>query len=145
MKQKIFIALALSLSALFAASCSSSGQNKSHEDQSELRKKMEKTAQQYLSQARSQLAQKQLEVAKATIGDMRKKCYQAITARKEGILLMDSIDLEMARQELVRTDSLLHAGEPQLSQSDFDEACRKVEFYERKLRHDIAAQNKEQK
>lgn len=145
MKQKIFIALALSLSALFAASCSSSGQNKSHEDQSELRKKMEKTAQQYLSQARSQLAQKQLEAAKATIGDMRKKCYQAITARKEGILLMDSIDLEMARQELVRTDSLLHAGEPQLSQSDFDEACRKVEFYERKLRHDIAAQNKEQK
>lgn len=145
MKQKMFIALALSLSALFAASCSSSGQNKSHEDQSELRKKMEKTAQQYLSQARSQLAQKQLEAAKATIGDMRKKCYQAITARKEGILLMDSIDLEMARQELVRTDSLLHAGEPQLSQSDFDEACRKVEFYERKLRHDIAAQNKEQK
>ncbi len=145
MKQKIFIALALSLSALFAASCSSSGQNKSHEDQSELRKKMEKTAQQYLSQARSQLAHKQLEAAKATIGDMRKKCYQAITARKEGILLMDSIDLEMARQELVRTDSLLHAGEPQLSQSDFDEACRKVEFYERKLRHDIAAQNKEQK
>ena len=141
----MFIALALSLSALFAASCSSSGQNKSHEDQSELRKKMEKTAQQYLSQARSQLAQKQLEAAKATIGDMRKKCYQAITARKEGILLMDSIDLEMARQELVRTDSLLHAGEPQLSQSDFDEACRKVEFYERKLRHDIAAQNKEQK
>lgn len=103
MKQKIFIALALSLSALFAASCSSSGQNKSHEDQSELRKKMEKTAQQYLSQARSKLAQKQLEAAKATIGDMRKKCYQAITARKEGILLMDSIDLEMARQELVRT------------------------------------------
>lgn len=145
MKQKMFIALALSLSALFAASCSSSGQNKSQEDQSELRKKMEKTAQQYLSQARSQLAQKQLEAAKATIGDMRKKCYQAITARKEGILLMDSIDLEMARQELVRTDSLLHAGEPQLSQSDFDEACRKVEFYERKLRHDIAAQNKEQK
>lgn len=145
MKQKMFIALALSLSALFAASCSSSGQNKPHEDQSELRKKMEKTAQQYLSQARSQLAQKQLEAAKATIGDMRKKCYQAITARKEGILLMDSIDLEMARQELVRTDSLLHAGEPQLSQSDFDEACRKVEFYERKLRHDIAAQNKEQK
>ena len=145
MKQKMFIALALSLSALFAASCSSSGQNKSHEDQSELRKKMEKTAQQYLSQARSQLAQKQLEAAKATIGDMRKKCYQAITARKEGILLMDSIDLEMARQELVRTDRLLHAGEPQLSQSDFDEACRKVEFYERKLRHDIAAQNKEQK
>ena len=145
MKQKMFIALALSLSALFAASCSSSGQNKSHEDQSELRKKMEKTAQQYLSQARSQLAQKQLEAAKATIGDMRKKCYQAITARKEGILLMDSIDLEVARQELVRTDSLLHAGEPQLSQSDFDEACRKVEFYERKLRHDIAAQNKEQK
>lgn len=145
MKQKIFIALALSLSALFAASCSSSGQNKSQEDQSELRKKMEKTAQQYLSQARSQLAQKQLEAAKATIGDMRKKCCQAITARKEGILLMDSIDLEMARQELVRTDSLLHAGEPQLSQSDFDEACRKVEFYERKLRHDIAAQNKEQK
>lgn len=145
MKQKMFIALALSLSALFAASCSSSGQNKSQEDQSELRKKMEKTAQQYLSQARSKLAQKQLEAAKATIGDMRKKCYQAITARKEGILLMDSIDLEMARQELVRTDSLLHAGEPQLSQSDFDEACRKVEFYERKLRHDIAAQNKEQK
>lgn len=145
MKQKIFIALAFSLSAFWTASCSSSGHNKPHEDQSELRKGMEKTAQQYLSQARSQLAQKHLEAAKATIGDMRKKCYQAITARKEGILLMDSIDLEMARQELVRTDSLLHAGEPQLSQGDFDEACRKVEFYERKLRHDIAEQNKEQK
>ena len=89
-----------------------------------------------LNTARRQLAQSQCTQAKATIEQMRKDCYLALDARKAGILLMDSVDLQMARNELEQVDSLLRAKVDSISQTDFDEACRKVQFYERKIQFD---------
>ena len=74
---------------------------------------------------------------------MRKDCYLAIDARKEGLLLMDSIDLCLARQELATVDSLMCAGNKSVSQDNFDEACRKVQFYERKIHFDKKRQREE--
>ena len=71
---------------------------------------------------------------------MRKDCYLALDARGEGILLMDSIDLQQARVDLALTDSLLRVGCDTVEQADFDEACRKVQFYERKIQHDRSRQ-----
>ena len=107
---------------------------------SENRSRMEKEAQQRLAKARSLLSGGSCAQAKAVVEQMRKDCYLALDARKEGILLMDSIDLQLARVELARTDSLLRAGCDTLEQADFDEACRKVQFYERKIQHDRSRQ-----
>ena len=49
---------------------------------------------------------------------------------------MDSVELEEAREELAHTDSLLRT--QSVGNADMlDEACKKVEFYGRKLKHDI--------
>ena len=132
---------------LFAALCLCSACSlfKTKEDPkteaySENRSRMEKEAQQRLAKARSLLSGGNCVQAKAVVEQMRKDCYLALDARKEGILLMDSIDLQLARVELARTDSLLRAGCDTLEQADFDEACRKVQFYERKIQHDRSRQ-----
>ena len=106
---------------------------------------MEAEAQQRLGVARQQLADKECSLAKQTVENMRKDCYLAIDARKEGLLLMDSIDLCLARQDLAHIDSLICAGDKTVSQDDFDESCRKVQFYERKIQFDKKKQREQQK
>lgn len=110
--------------------------NNEREAYSERRCQMEDAAQGMLAAARAQLAAARCDSARTLIEQMRKQCYLALTARRQGILLMDSIDMAEARAELVRVDSAIHAGCDTLGQADFDDACRKVEFYERKLKHD---------
>lgn len=117
-------------------SCSFFSSKSEKPDYSENRARMEVEAQQMLSTARAQLAGSQCSQAKATIEQMRKDCYLALDARKAGILLMDSVDLQLARNELALVDSLLRAKTDSVSQADFDEACRKVQFYERKIQYD---------
>lgn len=97
---------------------------------------METEAQRRLDVARQQVADSAYTEAKQTVENMRKDCYLAIDARKEGVLLMDSIDLNLSRQELAHVDSLMCAGNKTVTQDDFDEACRKVQFYERKIQYD---------
>ena len=101
---------------------------------------MEKEAQVRLAQARSLLAAGRQGEAKVVVEQLRKDCYLALDARVEGILLMDSIDLQQARVDLALTDSLLRVGCDTVEQADFDEACRKVQFYERKIQHDRSRQ-----
>ena len=93
-----------------------------------------------LSEARTLCQAGRYDAARDTIQSLRRTCPLAIEARKQAILLMDSIDLQLARVELARTDSLLRAGCDTLEQADFDEACRKVQFYERKIQHDRSRQ-----
>ncbi len=131
---KHIVAVAIMLAALTSCSFFSSKEKKP--DYSENRARMEAEAQRMLNTARRQLAQSQCTQAKATIEQMRKDCYLALDARKAGILLMDSVDLQMARNELEQVDSLLRAKVDSISQTDFDEACRKVQFYERKIQFD---------
>lgn len=125
--------------------CSAGGGTKNNvntEDRSEARNKMETEAQARLSMARAKLAQMQCAEAKAIVIKMRKDCYLALSARKEGILLMDSIDIQQAKLELSKADSLMQKQHSIATSDDFDEACRKVQFYERKLQYDSRSTNK---
>ncbi len=105
------------------------------------RKAMEQEAQKRLDLARKQLAQNQLQEAKATIKKMRKDCYLALTARKKGILLMDSVDLKIAQNELMKQDSIMLKN-PDKGKESFKNACQKVQFLERKLQYDKRTENK---
>lgn len=122
---------ALTLLALLSG-CSQKGDKT--KDYSENRQRMEAQAQTMLSNARRELAAGRPDAARSIIQKMRKDCYLAIDGRTQGILLMDSVDLYQSRQNLARTDSLLNAG--QATSGQFDEACRKVQFYERKIQYD---------
>ena len=125
--------------------CSAGGGTKNNvntEDRSEARNKMETEAQARLSMARTKLAQMQCAEAKAIVIKMRKDCYLALSARKEGILLMDSIDIQQAKLELSKADSLMQKQHSISTSDDFDEACRKVQFYERKLQYDSRSTDK---
>ena len=125
--------------------CSAGGRTKNNvntEDRSEARNKMETEAQARLSMARAKLAQMQCAEAKAIVIKMRKDCYLALSARKEGILLMDSIDIQQAKLELSKADSLMQKQHSISTSDEFDEACRKVQFYERKLQYDSRSTNK---
>lgn len=125
--------------------CSAGGGTKNNvntEDRSEARNKMETEAQARLSMARAKLAQMQCGEAKAIVIKMRKDCYLALSARKEGILLMDSIDIQQAKLELSKADSLMQKQHSISTSDEFDEDCRKVQFYERKLQYDSRSTNK---
>lgn len=125
--------------------CSAGGGTKNNvntEDRSEARNKMETEAQARLSMARAKLAQMQCGEAKAIVIKMRKDCYLALSARKEGILLMDSIDIQQAKLELSKADSLMQKQHSISTSDEFDEACCKVQFYERKLQYDSRSTNK---
>ncbi len=97
----------------------------------------------YLSRARVQLAAGEYEAARQQIKDLREKVPLALNAREAGIILMDSINLAEAQEELHRADSSLRSL-PETATSigkdtaraKFDEACQKVKFYLRKLQHD---------
>lgn len=117
------------------ASCSLFKSDKNETDgYSDNRKIMEQEAQRKLQTARVFMQKEDFAQAKKTIEAMRKKDYLAITARKEGILLMDSICLQEAKMQLTKTDSLQQLGKA--SGTQLEEACQKVQFYERKLQFD---------
>lgn len=117
------------------ASCSLFKSDKNETDgYSDNRKIMEQEAQRKLQTARVFMQKEDFAQAKKTIEAMRKKDYLAITARKEGILLMDSICLQEAKMQLTKTDSLQQVGKA--SGTQLEEACQKVLFYERKLQFD---------
>lgn len=117
------------------ASCSLFKSDKNETDgYSDNRKIMEQEAQRKLQTARVFMQKEDFAQAKKTIEAMRKKDYLAITARKEGILLMDSICLQEAKMQLTKTDSLQQVRKA--SDTQLEEACQKVQFYERKLQFD---------
>lgn len=138
--KSILSSVLILLAALNLTSCSLFGgqKDKARDSYSEHRQQMETEAQGRLALARTQLSRSAYAQARATVEQMRQDCYLALDARCQGILLMDSIDLADARALLVSVDSALHAGVDSVGRGDFDEACRKVEFYERKLKHDAA-------
>lgn len=103
---------------------------------SEARTRMESEAQTRLAQARAALSAGDCDRAKAIIEKMRKDCYLALSARSEGILLMDSVNILQSKNELQQADSLLRANGSAEARERFDEACRKVQFHERKLQYD---------
>lgn len=129
----ISMVCALVLTCLTSCSLFKSDKNET-DSYSDNRKTMEQEAQRKLQTARVFMQKGDFAQAKKTIEAMRKKDYLAITARKEGILLMDSICLQEAKMQLTKTDSLQQVGKA--SGSQLEEACQKVQFYERKLQFD---------
>lgn len=129
----ISMVCALVLTCLASCSLFKSDKNET-DDYSDNRKIMEQEAQRKLQTARVFMQKEDFAQAKKTIEAMRKKDYLAITARKEGILLMDSICLQEAKMQLTKTDSLQQVGKA--SGTQLEEACQKVQFYERKLQFD---------
>lgn len=93
----------------------------------------------YLQKARTALMNKQFNQAKQAIKEMRDSVPLAIESRKTGILLMDSIELCMAQEELKAINQQLLQSiqtSPDSLKKSFDEACQKIKFYNRKIAHD---------
>lgn len=119
-----------------ACACSCGRKPQPADGYSERRAAMEQGAQAMLKQARAAMAASRCDEARTLIDSLRKTYYLALTAREQAILLMDSVNLLQAKTLLVKADSALRAEVTESRQADFDEACRKVQFYERKLRFD---------
>lgn len=88
--------------------------------ESEHRQADEALARTYLQTAREQMANGEYASAKATVEKMRDTCRLAFTAREQGILLMDSIEISLAKADKSKPD-----------------CQRRIEFYTKKLQHDL--------
>ena len=86
---------------------------------------IDKAAFRMLGDARFALRYQQYSEARDSILSMRQKYPTAIEARRQGILLLDSIELMAAR------DSLQHVEGP-----EWERLHVKAQFYERKLQED---------
>ena len=96
----------------------------------------------FLYRARLELNAGNYEEARQLVKQMREQVPLALNARESGILLMDSINLAEAQEELHRIDSIMRVtpqtdkiGSDTMS-NHFDNACQKVKFYQRKLQLD---------
>lgn len=85
----------------------------------------EREAQQMLLQARSALRHRLYSEARDSILSLRKKHPTAINARKQGILLLDSIELQAAADSLTKAEG-----------NEWERLDVKRKFYERKLQED---------
>lgn len=85
----------------------------------------EREAQQMLQQARSALHHRLYSEARDSILSLRKKHPTAINARKQGILLLDSIELQAAADSLTKAEG-----------NEWEKLDVKRKFYERKLQED---------
>ena len=64
----------------------------------------------WLAKARAQLADKNHKEARNSIDSLRKNCPMAFNAREEGILLLDSIEISQARQDLDNATASIDSG-----------------------------------
>ena len=85
----------------------------------------EREAQQMLQQARSALRHRLYSEARDSILSLRKKHPTAINARKQGIILLDSIELQAAADSLTKAEG-----------NEWERLDVKRKFYERKLQED---------
>ena len=102
----------------------------------------ESAGQQALMRARDQLEAHDYEGARATLRAMRRTHPLALTARENGILLMDSIDLAATRAAIRQIESSAASAASGYSRrlrseaQQLPELHRRLRFYERKLQHD---------
>lgn len=95
-----------------------------------------------LARARQQLTTQHYDSARATIRTMRRAHPHALTAREDGILLMDSIDLAATRTAIAQLEKAPHspdvpdAHSRRQGSAALPELYRRLRFYERKLQHD---------
>lgn len=85
----------------------------------------EEKAQQMLQEARAALRHRQYSEARDSIFSLRQKHPTAIDARRQGILLLDSIELQAASDSLNKAEG-----------EEWERLSVKKKFYERKLQED---------
>ena len=86
---------------------------------------VDKAAGRMLGDARFALRYSHYDEARDTIFSMRKRYPTALEARRQGILLLDSIELTAARDSLQRAEG-----------EEWERLHVKVQFFERKLMED---------
>lgn len=94
---------------------------------------MEQKGQVYLMLSRQALSEKNFTTAREKVNLLRKECELALSAREEGILLMDSINLFEAEEQFrtaCEDSTAASAREP------IEDLQQKICFYQRKLEHD---------
>lgn len=98
---------------------------------------------QALDNARRRLNARDYEGARRIIRTMRHTHPLALTARENGILLMDSIDLVAAREAILQAersasaDTAAHPAQRGGNNRQRMELYRRLRFFERKLQHDF--------
>ena len=119
------------------------GRNEAHDDWSKARQQMEVRGQELLAEARLSLSKSQFQTARQHINTLRKECDLAFDARQQGILLLDSIDLQEAIHDMMATDSLLRKSPLQADSLRWalEEYNNRIKFYRRKLEHDKRINN----
>lgn len=137
--RKIFLLLII---VSFMFGCQNKSTNnvlpESSGQQSKKRQQQEIEGQVYLTKARNLMMQKEYAVAAAQIDSLRKHCRLAFTAREEGILLLDSINLFETEDELVELDERMKVEKDsvEILKERFEELFTKAEFYRRKMEYD---------
>ena len=95
----------------------------------------------YLNRARVALEQKRFADAKQEVLNLRQEVPTAINSREMGIILMDSIDLMQAQEDLRVADSSVLATPKDRVSNDQkvrrEEATQRVRFFSLKLEHDL--------
>ena len=128
--------ITITLAALSFCFCSCNEDKKN--DYSAKRELEEKEGQKCLEAARDALNKKSYKTARESVEKMRKDYPLALNAREEGILLLDSINLFEAENEIKKINVLLRdkTGNSDSLQIEFDDLFQKSKFYKRKLEHD---------
>ena len=132
----------LSLLSLLFLGLSCVGCHEKTANVSSRRRADEIAGQEALMRARRLLAAHDYEGARATIRAMRHTHPLALTARENGILLMDSIDLFATRAAIRQIESSAASAASGPSRrlrseaQQLPELHRRLRFYERKLQHD---------
>lgn len=134
------LGMPLIIMILFFVNCQNK-ENSPSEGYSEARKAAESHGSLLLASAREALNRHDFEDAKAFIKELRKSYPMATTARKEALLLWDSIGWMEAEAQLREVDARLQsisaAGQEKDSlQAEFEDLFNRVKFYKRKLNHD---------
>ncbi len=118
------------------ASCNDTKEK--NDNWSENRQTMEERGQELLAKARQALHRRDFDGARQEIEKLRTECDLALTARNQGILLMDSIDMSEALNQMMQAEAecSIHPEKADSLNAVIDELDRKAKFYRRKLEHD---------
>ncbi|MBQ7634054.1 MAG: hypothetical protein IJS89_00580 [Bacteroidaceae bacterium] len=99
----------------------------------------ESAAQALLDTARLALQAGGFETARTKALGIRKQYPQALNAREDAILLLDSIEMFEAAARVARLDATGSVETDEAIAVERAKAADKVEFFQQKLAHDIAA------
>ena len=129
----------LTIAIASLALCNLSCKDNTKPGMSEERQEMEAQGQNCLKAAREALDNNDFGAARENVEKMRDEFPLALNAREEGIILMDSINLMEAENQIKAIDKLIKEGKSKnidCLKIEFDDLFQKTKFYKRKLEHD---------